>query len=108
MKIKGFCPMGCGRTLHVKEEGAVYCGWPGCPNPEAAGLMLMEKETEHVGILHDSTFTLKHPVRERISGDIMSCQLAGRLMKLFTTVNELLTTGTQFRVTDDLEITRIE
>lgn len=76
MKLLGFCPMGCGETLSViegRDSNSITCTNRGCPNPAAAARILEESETEHVVEVGDDTFSLKHPLRERLEGELFDC-----------------------------------
>lgn len=64
-KVKGFCPMGCGETLFLGSGGYVTCSWVKCPRPDAAADILLERESEHIVVLGESTFDIQHPLRER-------------------------------------------
>jgi hypothetical protein len=75
MEILGYCPMGCGRSLTLGEAGAVVCAGPGCPRPDAVTEILRDSETEHVAVITDEGFTLRHPLRERLGDALMSCSL---------------------------------
>lgn len=67
VKIKGFCPMGCGETLFVENE-YITCVRRECPNKEAASQILHDKETEHIVVVYSDFFEIRHPMRERIEG----------------------------------------
>lgn len=78
-EIEGYCPMGCGSTLVLADSGtrgraSIVCSWARCPNPTAVADLLSERETEHlVTLADDSTFTVQHPLRERVAGGLLSC-----------------------------------
>lgn len=80
--VKGYCPMGCGRTLFLASGGYVTCSWHTCPNPSAAADLLLDAETEHVVHLEAKTFSIQHPLRERLNGDLWECGLHARLAAL--------------------------
>lgn len=78
IRIQGFCPMGCGRTLKAEEyraEGRVICMGQSCPDPLAAQRILDEPETEHIVRFQGSGFTVRHPLRERLGDALMECDL---------------------------------
>lgn len=84
-EIDGYCPMGCGRTLVLEATGAVTCTWFSCPDPDAvAKLLAVPPEVDHVVEFHpDDTFTLVHPIRERIDRpDLTSCEVFTDLVAL--------------------------
>lgn len=69
------CPA-CGKEkLHLMPGGNIHCLAKGCPQPEAAYLILRDGELEHiVHIEHpDGSWTIKHPLRERINDGLFNC-----------------------------------
>lgn len=82
-KVQGYCPMGCGQTLFLGSSGYVTCATLECPRPDAASLLLEEQETDHVAIFaDDDTFSLLHPLRERLEGELFDCRLHNHLSSL--------------------------
>ena len=82
-KVAGFCPMGCGETLFTGSGGHVTCSYIECPNPCAVDELLAERETEHIVIFdEDDGFVIKHPLRERIEGNLFDCVLLGDLRSM--------------------------
>lgn len=78
-KIAGYCPMGCGQTLFVGEGGAITCSLLSCPRPDAVHQLLSDRETEHIVVYGEETFSLKHPLRERIEGELFECAIHAHL-----------------------------
>jgi hypothetical protein len=75
-KVAGYCPYGCGQTLHLGATGFVMCGNPGCRRPTAVAELLEDREIEHlVTLTVDRGFTVRHPLRERLGNALMTCQL---------------------------------
>jgi hypothetical protein len=74
-KVRGFCPMGCGRTLFLGSSGYVTCSLVGCPRPDAVVDLLAEDEPEHVVTFTEDGFTIRHPLRERLDGQLEDCDL---------------------------------
>jgi hypothetical protein len=72
--VDGYCPMGCGRTLFL-ADGVVVCSWQQCPRRDAVTDLLADKETEHVVQFGADTFTVRHPLRERLDDALMDCEL---------------------------------
>lgn len=72
-KIAGYCPMGCGETLTRSDDGRVMCASPFCPTPLAVDVLLDVDETEHRGDFTADGFTLEHPLRERLEGELFLC-----------------------------------
>ncbi len=73
--VEGGCPMGCGETLVLADTGRVECSSMLCPQPDALASLLADSETEHVVTFGAVGFTIRHPLRERITGDLESCAL---------------------------------
>ncbi|WP_435582892.1 DUF6085 family protein [Amycolatopsis thermoflava] len=73
--IDGYCPMGCGRTLFVADGGFITCSFVHCPRPDAAADILADSETEHTVQFDADGFTVRHPLRERLDDELMSCKL---------------------------------
>lgn len=84
--VSGYCPMGCGPTLHTVLDpwlGAVVaCSSPACPRPSACSEILADAETEHVVEFGERTFTVRHPLRERIDNALMTCQVHNHIERL--------------------------
>jgi hypothetical protein len=66
------CPMGCGETLHLMAGGMISCLGPDCPDQGAAQKILSDRETEHVVVFGADSYTVRHPLRDRL-GDLFSC-----------------------------------
>ena len=75
INITGYCPMGCGKTLFVGDGGYVTCSLIGCPEPAAVSDILDDRESEHVVNFDENTFTVRHPLRERLEDKLMQCEL---------------------------------
>ena len=77
--VTGFCPMGCGETLVLAmgqdDTGEVLCSSPECPRLDAAATILADSETEHLVELGARTFSLQHPLRERVDGRLFHCEI---------------------------------
>lgn len=84
IKVRGFCPMGCGETLfvvnHRVSNHRVECCNEGCPRPAAAAEILNDPETEHIVEVDAVGFCLQHPLRERLDGDLFGCTLHDQLV----------------------------
>lgn len=80
--VHGQCPMGCGETLFLGSGGYVTCSYIHCPNPAAVSELLEDRETEHVAILREDDFTLRHPLRERLHDELETCALHQRIAEL--------------------------
>jgi len=76
-----YCPMGCGRTLHLMPSGMIQCLEKDCPNPGAAQTILSNPETTDIVVFGTDSYTVLHPLKERL-GDLFSCEVhaaCGRL-----------------------------
>lgn len=73
--VAGVCPMGCGETLILLEHGRVSCSSETCPRPLAVTELLADAETEHVVDFGHTSFTVRHPLRERLDNELMTCDV---------------------------------
>ena len=73
--VQGFCPRGCGETLLLGDGGHVTCGYLECPDPSAADTILRDRETEHIVLFGEKGFSIQHPLRERVDGELFDCRL---------------------------------
>jgi Family of unknown function (DUF6085) len=82
--VRGHCPMGCGESLFLGSGGYITCGSLECPAPTAVSdLIAARPEPGHIVLFHDDdTFTIEHPVRERIAGSLFACALHNHLVGL--------------------------
>lgn len=71
VKLNGFCPMGCGETLRGQPN--IVCSNPLCFDSGAVTAILADPETEHVVRLGDDGWSMKHPLRERVSNTLLGC-----------------------------------
>lgn len=81
-RVVGYCPMGCGETLFLGAGGHITCSFLECPNPSAVDEILGDGESEHIVVLGATDFSAQHPLRERIDGDLFSCELGEYLSAL--------------------------
>lgn len=82
--VNGRCP-GCGlETLRLGPDGAVRCASSRCYRPDAAALILADGEPHHIVDLGRRSFTIRHPLIERIDDDLFTCTLHDHLSKLRT------------------------
>lgn len=75
--VDGFCP-NCGKQsleLGTEVPGQIHCTTFLCGQPDAAHLILSNPEIEHIVTLGLDNFSMQHPLRERISGEILECSL---------------------------------
>lgn len=66
------CPV-CGCELRVYGTGQLVCTLLECPRPTAAAELLSEGETEHILVLEPGSYSLKHPIRERLDDALLTC-----------------------------------
>lgn len=81
MEIKGYCPMGCGRTLFRGKGGFITCSSLDCADPTAASKILADPETEHIVEISEGGFSIQHPLRERINGRLYDCEFHEELRR---------------------------
>lgn len=81
--VRGHCPACGAEKLHVvKGVGLLHCLNPECTHQGAAQKILDDPEVHHIlEVLPDveteqsGRWTLKHPLVERIDGDLFNCSL---------------------------------
>jgi hypothetical protein len=74
--VEGYCPMGCGRTLFLGDGGDITCSYLHCPNRGAVAEILADSETQHIVWFGETTFTMLHPLRERLADEDAQAALA--------------------------------
>ena len=72
--LEAYCPMGCGKTLFVGSGGYITCSYIGCPDPTKVADLLLDPEHEHIVVIADHDFSIKHPLRER-PDEMLTCDL---------------------------------
>jgi hypothetical protein len=72
--LPGYCPMGCGETLTLLM-GTYLCKNERCPDRLALNRILDDPETEHIVVLGEESFSIKHPLRERLDDELLECDL---------------------------------
>lgn len=84
IRVRGNCPMGCGQTLSLDDEGHVICTLIGCSDPCALDQILHEDahEPEHLVQIGTVGFTVRHPLHERRDDRLMLCHLTDWLTDL--------------------------
>lgn len=87
--------MGCGSTLALTIAGRVICDDEGCPNPDAAAMVLDDGEAAHIAVFAGDGYTIRHPLRERIGDALMTCTLHE-----FLRDSEVRVAAGRYRVTD--------
>lgn len=78
-KVRGYCPMGCGDTLFLGAGGYVTCSYINCPRPDAVADIIAECETEHIVTVYRDTWSAKHPLRERLNNELLTCGIGDDL-----------------------------
>lgn len=79
IRMAGWCPMGCGQTLLARPSSTggahIECYADGCPRPDAVSVILDNSETGHLIRFEKTTFTILHPLAERLDTSSLSCDL---------------------------------
>ena len=63
------------RSLYLGSAGFVTCFAAACPRPDAVADLLGDRETDHVVQFRRDGFDIRHPLRERLDGDLFVCTL---------------------------------
>mgnify|MGYP001569443309 FL=1 len=77
--VVGYCPACGSQTLFLGDGGHVTCSRLDCPRPTAADELLADDETHHVVQLGPKTFTVRHPLHERLDDALMTCGVHERI-----------------------------
>lgn len=81
--VLGYCPMGCGKTLHLNpDSGMIACLNKSCPSPLAVTKLIGADSTSHLVKIERTGWTLEHPLKERVTGSLFDCSLADWLEHL--------------------------
>lgn len=74
--VTGHCPA-CGRSsLFLSPAGEVICTHLGCNRPDTVTRLIADPNPlEHIVVLDHITFSVRHPIAERIDDALMSCSL---------------------------------
>jgi hypothetical protein len=81
-RVQGHCPACGSASLFLGDGGYVTCGRLDCSCRSAASDILAERETEHVVVFKAGSFTVKHPLRERINDELLTCELHAYISRL--------------------------
>jgi hypothetical protein len=74
--VSGWCPMGCGRTLHLNtESGMIACLDRACPSPLAVTKLISSETPAHLVKITRTSFSVEHPLKERAIGSLFDCSL---------------------------------
>jgi hypothetical protein len=74
--VTGWCPMGCGRTLHLNSEsGMIACLNKACPSPLAVTKLISADRPFHLVKISRKDFSVEHPLKERAIGSLFDCSL---------------------------------
>lgn len=80
--VPGYCP-GCGTQALQLRGGKLLCEHRDCPTPDAAAKILSDPEIEHIVVVEDASWNMKHPLRERINDELLDCAVARMLRGMF-------------------------
>lgn len=94
-QVQGHCPACGGASLFLAEGGHVTCSRLECPRPTAVDELLADRETDHIVVLEQTDFTVRHPLHERLDDALLTCDVHQRIRALDGPPREL---GT-YRVT---------
>lgn len=81
-RVVGYCPACGGESLFLAAGGYVTCSRLECPRPAAVDELLEDRETEHIVVLRDRDFTVRHPLRERLDDQLLTCVIHQRITSL--------------------------
>lgn len=77
-----FCPACGDDNLRRKQDGRLVCTHPRCPDIDAAHKVLSDSEIHHiVRFDEDGYYNAKHPLRERIGDELLTCAIGDEVMR---------------------------
>lgn len=84
--VHGVCPA-CGEQCLDLIDGHVLCRWPTCPRPRAVQELLGEtlKPNQHIITYSPERWSATHPLIERASEKLHSCDVWNRIEAAITT-----------------------
>jgi len=56
-----------------EQWGEIRCRNPKCPRPDAVAEILRDVETNHIVVIGEENFSLKHPLIERLEDELFEC-----------------------------------
>jgi hypothetical protein len=69
------CPA-CGTGYLRVTANRILCAYGDCPRPAAAAELLSEQQgTDHIVVLHPGSYSVKHPLIERLDDALLHCWL---------------------------------
>ena len=74
-RVEGYCPM-CGRAALIKMGSRLMCTDDRCPNPLGLHILLQNRMiSDHLVRVGEDGFSVQHPMRERLNGELFVCGL---------------------------------
>lgn len=81
-EVVGYCPACGAASLFLADGGYITCSRLECSRPTAADELLADRETDHVVVLRERDFTVRHPLRERLDDELLTCDVHERIKAL--------------------------
>lgn len=73
--VAGYCPICGSASLMLGEGGYITCTRADCPRPDAVADLLADRQTEHIVWIRDDGYTVRHPLRERLADQLLTCKV---------------------------------
>ena len=73
--VNGRCPACGAQSLFLADGGYITCRRVDCPNPDAASDILEAASPHHIVKIEASSFSVQHPLVERLGGELFDCGL---------------------------------
>jgi hypothetical protein len=96
--VQGFCPACGSRGLTLGDGGRIRCSVYGCRRPDALASIIDDGEIHHLVTFHADSFTIKHPLIERLDNALMRCTLHSELALLTGPPGPATAAGSTWRV----------
>lgn len=77
--VQGHCPICGGTSLILAHGGHITCPRPECPRPTAVDELLADTEADHIVVLRAKDFSIRHPLRERLDDELLTCDVHARI-----------------------------
>lgn len=72
------CPWGCGNTIHLMS-GHLICVNERCPERLGLQKILEQNRPYHLVELEATTFSIQHPLSERLNGELFRCPVHAQI-----------------------------
>jgi hypothetical protein len=98
--IRGYCPAcGAAKLQAMSHVGIVHCTNPECPRLQAIHEILSTPVIDHLLVTHDRSWTLVHPLIERLDNAMLGCTVGDKVSFMMQTQSGPAEDDAVYRVT---------